>query len=135
MGSKKRAGCAQEDDMVEIYDLMVDADLTVFTSPVFCWGVSGQLKTLLDRCFALLTGEYLLKDAKWALVLTAGGDHFDGADLAVETLRRLGRFAGVKFVGQHVVANCPDGKALKNNRRLQDEAKAFGKELRKALKD
>lgn len=133
--SKKAAGCRQDDGMLEIYDLMVDADLTVFTSPIFCWGVSGITKVCLDRCFALLTGEDLLKGAKWAVVLTAGGDHFDGADLAVEMFSRLARFAGAKLAGRHVVANCPDGRKLKNNKAIQQAAKEFGKELGKALKD
>jgi multimeric flavodoxin WrbA len=132
--TKKAAGCAQEDDMVELYDQMIDADLVLWTSPVFCWNVTGQTKMALDRCFALLTGEDLLKNSKWALVLTAGGDAFDGADLAVAMFSRLSRFGGIKYVGQHVVAPCPDGAKLKKNVVLKKQAREFGKELAKALR-
>jgi multimeric flavodoxin WrbA len=133
--TKKAAGCAQDDDMVELYDKIIDADLVVWTSPIFCWNVTAQTKTALDRCFALLTGEDLLKNSKWALVLTAGGDAFDGADLAVAMFSRLCRFGGIKYLGQHVVAPCPDGAKLKQNAALQKQAKAFGKELTKALRN
>jgi multimeric flavodoxin WrbA len=134
MKTKGGAGCAQEDDMVELYDKMVDADLVLWTSPIFCWNVSGQTKMALDRCFALLTGEDLLKGSKWALVLTAGGDAFDGADLAVAMFSRLSRFGGIKYLGQHVVAPCPDGAKLKKNLGLRAQAMAFGKELAKTLR-
>jgi multimeric flavodoxin WrbA len=132
--SKKAAGCAQEDDMLDLYDKMIDADLVVWASPIFCWGVTAQTKTVLDRCFALLTGEDLLKGSRWAVVLTAGGDHYDGADLAVQMFRRLARYAGVKYVGQHVVANCPDGPGLRKNHELQKQALAFGRGLGRAAK-
>jgi len=132
---KTGAGCQQADDMPAIYDLMIDADLVVWTSPIFCWGVSGVTKVALDRCFALLTGEDLLKGAKWALVLTAGGDHYDGADLAVQMFRRLGRYAGIENLGELVVANCPDGKKLVKDEGIRSAAQAFGRKLAKALKD
>jgi multimeric flavodoxin WrbA len=132
--TKKGAGCAQEDEMVEIYDKMVDADLIIWASPIFCWNVTAQTKMVLDRCFALMTGEDILKGEKWALVVTAGGDHFDGADLAVEMFKRMTAYSGIKLLGQHVVASCPDGKKLAANAALRKGAEAFGKELAKALK-
>jgi len=131
---KDDAGCVQDDDMIDVYDKLVDADLVIWTSPIFCWGVTSTLKAVLDRCFALLTGEDLLKQDKWALVLTSGGDHFDGADLAVQMFRRLTDFASIKYLGQHVVANCPDGKKLKANKVLQQQAREFGRALADELK-
>jgi multimeric flavodoxin WrbA len=132
--TKDGAGCAQDDDMVELYDKMIDADFVLWTSPIFCWNVTAQTKMALDRCFALLTGEDLLKGSKWALVLTAGGDAFDGADLAVAMFSRLSRFGGIKYLGQHVVAPCPDGAKLKKNAVLMKQAKEFGRELAKTLR-
>ena len=132
--TKKAAGCAQDDDMVELYDKMIDADLVIWASPIFCWNVTAQTKMALDRCFALLTGEDLLKGSKWALVLTAGGDAFDGADLAVQMFSRLSKYGGIKYLGQHVVAPCPDGMELKKSVVLKTAAKLFGKELSKALR-
>jgi multimeric flavodoxin WrbA len=120
--------------MVELYDKMIDADLVIWASPIFCWNVTAQTKMALDRCFALLTGEDLLKGSKWALVITAGGDAFDGADLAVQMFSRLSRYGGIKYIGQHVVAPCPDGAKLKNSAVLKKQAKEFGKELAGNLK-
>ncbi len=130
---RTEAACRQGDDMVEIYDLMADADLVVWTSPVFCWSVSGVTKVALDRCFALLNGEGLLQDNRWALVLTAGGDPFDGADLVVQMFRRLAQYAGLKLVGEHVVAPCPDRRRLERRAEIRRAAVEFGRRLVREL--
>ncbi len=127
------ARCGQDDDMVKVYDKLVDSDLTIFTTPVFCWGPTAQLKNVLDRCFALFSGENILKGAKWALVITAGGDHYDGAELVVTMFKHLCRFVGIEYLGQHVVAPCPDRRRLKQSRLLARQAKEFGRGLREAL--
>jgi multimeric flavodoxin WrbA len=130
---QKSAGCQQDDDMLGIYDLMVDSDLTIWTSPVFCWGVTSQLKAVVDRCFALLNGENLLNGSKWAVILTAGGDHYDGADLAVAMFRRLAEFGKVDYLGQLVIANCPQPPVLRRQERIIADARRFGKELRRQI--
>ncbi|MEO0073572.1 MAG: flavodoxin family protein [candidate division WOR-3 bacterium] len=132
-GARNRAGCHLSDDMAEIYDLILGSDLTAFTSPVFCWGVSGITKLCIDRCFALLNGENLLKGSKLAVVLTAGGDHFDGADLAVAMFERLAKFGGIELVGRYVVADCPSGRSLRNNRLIEKQSREFGRRLLQAL--
>ncbi len=132
-GCVETNGCQQDDDMLEVYDLLVDSDLTIWTSPIFCWGVTSQLKAAVDRCYALLHGESLLKGCRWAVVLTAGGDHFDGADLAVAMFRRLAEFGKVNYLGQLVVPNCPQPRVLKRNLSVAQEAKSFGRGLRREL--
>ncbi|MGQ9707760.1 MAG: flavodoxin family protein [bacterium] len=130
---KNRAGCQQDDDMLELFDLIIDSDLIIWTSPIFCWGITSQLKMVVDRCFAILTGENLLKGGKWAVIITAGGDHYDGADLAVAMFRRLAEFSKVQYLGHYVVANCPQPRQLKRNQHIAQEARRFGRELRQQL--
>ena len=45
----------------EIYGLLRKADLVVAASPVFFYGVSAQLKALIDRCQTLWARRYMLK--------------------------------------------------------------------------
>lgn len=130
---KHKAGCGQDDDMIELYDRIVDCDLLVFTSPVFCWGVTGQLKNAVDRFLALLTGESLLRGKPLAVIITAGGDHYDGADLAVAMFRSLARFGGMNYVGHLVVAPCPERPQLRRNNGLRLKAGGFGRKLRASL--
>lgn len=41
--------CVQKDDMREILEKMVQADVIVLATPVYFYSLSGQLKTLIDR--------------------------------------------------------------------------------------
>jgi multimeric flavodoxin WrbA len=53
--------CTIDDEMVQIYDAIRNADRIVLASPVFFYGVSAQTKIMIDRCQALWCEKYLLK--------------------------------------------------------------------------
>ena len=42
-------GCFQKDDMTKVYEKLKMADVLVIASPVYFYGVSAQLKVLIDR--------------------------------------------------------------------------------------
>lgn len=81
--------CAIRDEMTsEIYGQLRSADIVVIASPIFFYGVSAQLKALIDRCQALWVRRYMHKvlDPRHAVrrgfVLAAGATKgkklFDG---------------------------------------------------------
>ena len=41
--------CVQKDDMAEILDKMVEADVSVLATPVYFYTMDAQMKTLIDR--------------------------------------------------------------------------------------
>lgn len=41
--------CVQKDDMAEILDKMINADIIVLATPVYFYSMDAQLKTLIDR--------------------------------------------------------------------------------------
>lgn len=41
--------CVQKDDMTEVLDKMVNADVLVLATPVYFYTMNAQLKTLIDR--------------------------------------------------------------------------------------
>ncbi len=47
--------CVQKDDMTEIYEKIADADVIVLASPVYFYTWTAQLKTVLDRTYAMLS--------------------------------------------------------------------------------
>ena len=55
--SRKPAGdprpCVQKDDMQQIYDAYLACDIVVFATPVYWFTISGQLKTAVDRLYAI----------------------------------------------------------------------------------
>lgn len=54
---RKKQGCAFKDDMEELYPLLERADAWILGTPVYQGNVSGQLKTIMDRCRAVVARE------------------------------------------------------------------------------
>ena len=44
--------CVQKDDMSEILEKMVKADVIVMSTPVYFYTMDAQMKILIDRCVA-----------------------------------------------------------------------------------
>ena len=72
--------CIQKDDMQEIYELLKKAEMLVLASPIYYHGMSGQLKCVIDRFYAVA---YPVKPTglkKVAIILSSGNaDMYDGA--------------------------------------------------------
>ena len=49
LACQKTQRCVQKDDALWIADKMKDADTLVFSTPIYYYEMSGQMKTLLDR--------------------------------------------------------------------------------------
>ncbi len=44
-------GCVDQDDTNKTIDKIVSADVIVFATPVYWWGMSAQLKLIIDKCY------------------------------------------------------------------------------------
>lgn len=47
--------CMQQDDMAEILDKIINADVIVMATPVYFYTMNGRMKTLIDRTYARYT--------------------------------------------------------------------------------
>lgn len=45
-------GCVDQDDTNPTIDKIVAADFILFASPVYWWGISAQLKQVIDKCYS-----------------------------------------------------------------------------------
>ena len=72
LACQKAQKCPIEDDVREIVQKVKEADILVFATPVYYYGPSGQLKTLLDRLNPLFTADYAFRDVY--LLMTAAED-------------------------------------------------------------
>ena len=55
--SSRECPCVQNDDMNIIYPAVKACDVMVLATPLYYWNMSGQLRTAVDRLFALEEGE------------------------------------------------------------------------------
>lgn len=59
--------CIQKDDVSEILEKMIQADVIVLASPVYFYSIAGQMKTLIDRTYAKYN---LLSNKAFYFILT-----------------------------------------------------------------
>lgn len=82
--SSKECPCVQHDDMMQIYPAVKTADVVVLATPLYYWNMSGQLRTAIDRLFALEEGDGNLLRGNGkasALLMAAEGHGFEDAVL------------------------------------------------------
>ncbi len=98
--SSRECPCVQKDDMDRIYPAVRESGVVVLASPLYYWNLSGQLRTAVDRLFALEEGDgNLLRGSgrSSALLMAAEGHGFEDVvqyyDHLMEHLRwkNLGR--------------------------------------------
>lgn len=53
--------CFQNDDMVQIYEKLRNADIVVIASPVYFYGISAQLKAIVDRLHTPMRNAFHIK--------------------------------------------------------------------------
>ena len=71
--------CFQKDEMESIYDKMSAADMLVIASPVYFYGVSAQLKNIIDRCHTPMRKTFNIKNTALLLVAASSNQSvFDG---------------------------------------------------------
>lgn len=112
---RSNGSCIQKDDMGQIYDAFNEADVVVFASPIYFWTITGPLKTVVDRLYAILTskgyGEFR-KDS--VLIMTAGGADYSQAQKWYETFETNLNWTNLgEILGAHKIKDAESlGKSI-----------------------
>jgi multimeric flavodoxin WrbA len=79
MGCSRNADpCAQKDEMKQIYDAFMTCDVVILSSPVYFLGISGVLKTAVDRMIAVFAKYgYEACQRDCALLMTSDDPQYD----------------------------------------------------------
>lgn len=81
----KQAGvCAIKDDMAEVLQKMIDADVIVLASPVYFYSIDAQLKALIDRTVARWLE---VKDKEFYYIVTAADADHASAETTLNCFR------------------------------------------------
>ena len=81
---KSNGICAKKDDMAEVLQKMIDADVIVLSSPVYFYSIDAQLKTVIDRTVARWTE---IKDKEFYYIVTCADEDRDAAERTLECFR------------------------------------------------
>ena len=99
----KTRRCGIRDDAGAVVKKMGEADVIVFATPVYYYGMCGQMKTLLDRSNPLYSSDYRFRDIY--LLAAAAEEESRTADGTVTGLQgwidcfEKARLAGTVFAG------------------------------------
>jgi multimeric flavodoxin WrbA len=83
---REKKGCMHVDNMTELYPIIEKAKFLLFGTPVFQGNLSGQLKTIMDRCRALVAMNPKVFIGKIGIALAVGGDRSGGQEIAIRSI-------------------------------------------------
>lgn len=119
---KHEGKCVHEDDMSPLLSdegKILKADIIVFATPLYYFGMSAQLKTVLDRFYSL--GRKLRDHEQKAVLLATSGDNADWTMKGlVEQFRSVCRWSHWQEAGMILALGCHDMKDLEQTTFPQD---------------
>lgn len=126
-------GCVQKDDIPEILSRMVASDLVIFASPLYFWGVSAQLKAVIDRTYSLYTRFHepdhasLLEGRRQALLVTGGGGWDNNAEAAFTAFGRIQKPHKTIHSGTLYIGKCSTPEEMDAS--VREQAAAFARQI------
>jgi len=138
-GCLKDGNCVIKDDMVGVYPKLLDADGIIVASPIFFYGVSAQLKALIDRCQALWARKYVLKQTltdsvRKGAFITVGATRderlFDGPKL---TIKYFFRTINVEYMDEILIRGVDKRGEIKEHPTALSDAFELGSRLASQL--
>ena len=110
--------CVQNDDMSLIYEKMSRADMLVIASPVYFYGLSAQLKAVIDRLHNPIRDTFRLK--KMALLLVGAATLPELFDSILAQYRLCLNFFNLEDAGHVLVRGIKDKGDIKNTDALHE---------------
>ena len=120
--------CVQKDGMAALREKLLKADMAVFVTPLYYFGMSAQLKTVIDRFYSF-TGELSARGLRTALIAAA----WDSNDWTMKDLsahyQTLCRYMHFQDQGMVLGVGCGTVSMTKNSV-FPQKAYALGKALK-----
>ena len=110
--------CVQKDDMSLIYEKMAVADMLVIASPVYFYGLSAQLKAVIDRFHNPIRDTFHIK--KTALLLVGAASLPELFDGILAQYRLCLNFFKLENAGRVLVRGVKDKGDIRNTGALHE---------------
>ena len=118
--------CFQDDDMVQIYEKLRNADIVVIASPVYFYGISAQLKAIVDRLHTPMRNTFHIK--KLGLLLVGAAELPNLFDPIIMQYQMVLDFFKLESIGMVLVRGVKDIGDIDDSPALK-EAYELGKSL------
>lgn len=118
--------CHQNDDMQQIYDKLAKADMSVIASPVYFYGISAQLKAIIDRLHNPIRDTFKIR--KTALLLVGEDTLPELFDSILSQYKLCINFFNIEDCGKVLVRGVKEKGDVNKTSAIQ-EAFKLGKNL------
>ncbi len=138
--------CVQRDGMDIYHDKLVEADVVVLASPIFCMGLAAQVKALVDRAQVFRSRKYVLKlpvvpserkGKRLGVFLATAGQNWDHVfDAAVPSVKCFYHVIDIRDADIHylMINNVDENGAIRKHPSAQTKAEKMGKDVIAELK-
>lgn len=110
--------CVHKDDMAQVLQKMIDADVLVLASPVYFYSIDAQLKALIDRTVARWLE---VKDKDFYYIVTMADEELASADTTLACFRGYADCVeGAKEKGVIIGNGVYQSGEIKNSKALCD---------------
>lgn len=119
--------CVLKDDFDIIRQRIIDADMVVFATPMYYFGISAQMKRVIDRFYAI-NGKIKGSSKKAAFMMTFADTSAKEAEPMLVHYRTLTDYLGWQSVGEVVAAGVWTAGSVKNTK-YAEQAYELGKRV------
>lgn len=141
--------CVQRDGMDIYHDRIIDADVILLSSPIYCMGIASQAKALIDRAQVFRSRKYVLKlpvvpterkGKRLGVFLASAGQNWDHVfDAAIPSVKCFYHVIDIRDadISYLMINNVDEKGAIDLNPNARASAEKLGKtvlaEIRKRL--
>jgi multimeric flavodoxin WrbA len=117
---KNGGSCVQRDDTNEIIQKVYDADAVILGTPVYYWGVSAQMKTVVDKFYS--KDEQFRQQKKKLGIVAVGAGSLDDPEYALITAQFecICNYLGWDIIFSHSVSAANKGDLAGDSAKLKD---------------
>ncbi|WP_294016983.1 flavodoxin family protein [uncultured Treponema sp.] len=116
--NREENDCSQNDDMTKVYEKLKSTDILVIASPVYFYGISAQLKAMIDRLHTPMRNSFPIK--KLALILVGAASLPEMFDAIKVQYRLALNFFGLEDAGTVLVRGAKEKGDVKNTDGLKE---------------
>ena len=118
--------CVQKDDFEIIRPHLIDCDAILFASPIYYFNITGQLKNVIDRFYAI---HGLMGPKKTLFFTTMGNPNLHVANPAFSMYDWMLYYLGWEDCGR-IIANGVSGRGTVKGTKFMQQAYELGKNLK-----
>ncbi len=120
------SACVFRDDFDEIREKLIEADAVVFVSPIYYYGLTAQIKAVIDRFYAI--NEQIRTAKKTALLMACGDTTMESAECAAAPYYGMVDYLGWEVADVIAAKGCYTAEDIVNTE-YPDQAYELGRTI------